>query len=95
MLESTLVPTPVAGIDVGKTFLDLGFDPAAKPLRFRNDGAGIAALIAALRRRGVGTLALEAIGPYAYALTNALVAAGFEVASPIRARSGPSAPPKA
>jgi transposase len=74
-----LTPAPVAGIDVGKTFLDLGFDPAAKPLRFRNDGPGIAALIATLRRRGVLRVALEAIGPYAHAVTGALVAAGFEV----------------
>ena len=25
-----LAPNPVAGVDVGKSFLDLGFDPAAK-----------------------------------------------------------------
>lgn len=74
-----LAPSLVAGIDVGKTFLDLGFDPAAKPRRFRNDGAGIAALIAALQGRGVARVALEAIGPYAQALTGALVVAGFEV----------------
>ena len=74
-----LAPTLVAGIDVGKSFLDLGFDPAAKPLRFRNDGPGIAALIDALRHRGAAKLALEAIGPYAHALTGALVAADFEV----------------
>ena len=74
-----LAPSPVAGIDVGKSFLDLGFDPAAKPLRFRNDGPGIAALIDALRHRGAAKLALEAIGPYAHALTGALVAADFEV----------------
>ena len=74
-----LAPSPVAGIDVGKSFLDLGFDPPAKPLRFRNDASGIAALIAALRRRGAVRVALEAIGPYAQALTDALVAAGFEV----------------
>jgi transposase len=47
-----LAPNPVAGIDVGKSFLDLGFDSAARPLRAGNDAAGIAALIAALRRRG-------------------------------------------
>jgi transposase len=74
-----LAPTPVAGVDVGKTFLDLGFDPAAKPLRFRNDASGIAALIEALRHRGAARIALEPIGPYAHAVTRALVAAGFEV----------------
>jgi transposase len=74
-----LAPFSVAGIDVGKTFLDLGFDPAARPERFRNDLPGIAALIAALRRRGASRVALEPIGPYAQALTGALVAEGFEV----------------
>ena len=70
-----LAPTPVAGIDVGKSFLDLGFEPAAKPLRVRDDPAGIAALIEALRRRGATRITLEAIGPYAWPLTAALVAA--------------------
>lgn len=74
-----LAPTPIAGIDVGKTFLDLGFDPSARPERFRNDAEGIAALVEALRRRGTARVALEAIGPYAHALTLALVAEGFEV----------------
>ena len=74
-----LAPNPVAGVDVGKSFLDLGFDPVAKPLRVRNDAPGVAALIEALRRRGAGRVALEAIGPYAWPLTAALVAEGFEV----------------
>jgi transposase len=74
-----LAATPVAGIDVGKSFLDLGFDPAARALRVGNDARGIAALIAALRRRGASRVALEAIGAYAWPLTAALVAEGFEV----------------
>ena len=57
-----LAPTPVAGIDVGKSFLDLGFEPAAKSLRVRNDPAGIAALIEALRRRGTARVALNLTG---------------------------------
>ena len=74
-----LAPNPVAGVDVGKSFLDLGFDPAAKALRVRNDAPGMAALIEALRRRGAARVALEAIGPYAWPLTARLVAEGFEV----------------
>ncbi|MBP7241329.1 MAG: IS110 family transposase [Amaricoccus sp.] len=74
-----LAPTPIAGIDVGKHFLDLGFEPAARARRVTNDAAGIAALIAALRGRGAARVALEAIGPYAWPVTAALVAAGFEV----------------
>ncbi len=84
-----LAPSPIAGVDVGKSFLDLGFEPAAKSSRFGNDGPGVAALVEALRRRGAGKVALEAIGPYAHALTGALVAAGFEVfvADPRRIRA--------
>jgi transposase len=74
-----LAPNPVAGVDVGKSFLDLGFEPAAKASRFGNDAPGIAALIVALRRRGTSRVALEAIGPYAWPLTAALAAEGFEV----------------
>ncbi len=48
-----LSPVPVAGIDAGRHFLDLGFHPAAKPVRCANDPAGIQTLIAALRQRGV------------------------------------------
>ena len=72
-----LAPNPVAGVDVGKSFLDLGFNPAARAVRVRNDASGIAALIEALRRRGASRVALEAIGPYAWPLTGALVAAGL------------------
>ena len=74
-----LAANPIAGVDVGKNFLDLGFDPAARALRVGNDAPGIAALIEALRRRGASRVALEAIGPYAWPLTAALVAKGFEV----------------
>ena len=59
-------PHPVAGVDVGKSFLDLGFEPAAKPLRVRNDARrhrGADRGAAPARRRRV---ALEAIGPYAW-----------------------------
>ncbi len=75
-----LSPVPVAGIDAGKFFLDLGFQPAAKGLRCANDPAGIQSVIDALRRRGVVRVALEAIGPYAQPLVTALAAAGFSVA---------------
>jgi len=57
-----------------KSFLDLGFEPAAKPLRVRNDPAGIVAPIDALRRRGAASVALEATGPYAWPPTAALAA---------------------
>jgi transposase len=68
-----------AGIDVGKQYLDVGFFPAAKPLRVVNEPTGIAKIVSVLRARGVGRVALEAIGSYARKVICALVEAGFQV----------------
>ena len=68
-----------AGVDVGKTFLDLGFHPTGKPVRFNNDEGGTAKLIALVKKRGVTCVATEAIGPYAQRLVVGLVAAGVAV----------------
>ena len=68
-----------AGVDVGKTFLDLGFHPAGKPVRYKNDERGIAQLIVAVQKRGTLTVAIEAIGPYAQRLVAALAIAGVTV----------------
>jgi transposase len=75
MLESSVS----AGVDVGSTWLDLGFHPFGKPIRVRNNEVGIAAIVAALGQRGVGRVALEAIGGYARKLTAALIEAGVTV----------------
>ena len=68
-----------AGIDVGSTWLDLGFHPFAKPIRARNSEAGIETIIAALRERGVAKVALEAIGGYGRKLVAALIEADLNV----------------
>ena len=68
-----------AGIDVGKQYLDVGFFPAAKPLRVVNEPTGIAKIVSVLRARGVGKVVLEAIGSYARKVICALVEAGFQV----------------
>jgi transposase len=68
-----------AGIDVGKQYLDVGFFPAAKPLRVVNEPTGIAKIVSVLRARGVGRVVLEAIGSYARKVICALVEAGFQV----------------
>jgi transposase len=68
-----------AGIDVGSTWLDLGFHPFAKPIRARNSEAGIETIIAALRERDVANVALEAIGGYARKMVAALIEADFRV----------------
>lgn len=65
MSHSATIPS-VAGIDVGKHFLDLGFFPAAKPVRKDSTETGITKLISTLKQRGIHKVALEAIGPYAY-----------------------------
>lgn len=68
-----------AGIDVGRDHLDFAVAPSGAVRRVRNEGRGIAALIAQLRRDAVVRVVLEAIGPYAARLVRALAEAGFEV----------------
>jgi transposase len=70
---------PSAGVDVGQQYLDLGFFPAAKPLRVANTEEGVARIVALLREKGVGKVAIEAIGSYARKLVCALVEAQFLV----------------
>jgi transposase len=88
-----------AGVDVGSIWLDLGFHPFAKPIRARNSEAGIETIIAALRVRRVGKVAIEAIGGYARKLVAALIEADVSVfmVNPRRIkgvsrRRGPSSP---
>ena len=71
--------SPSAGVDVGSLWLDLGFHPFAKPIRAPNTEAGIETILAALRERGVGKLAIEAIGGYARKLARALIEAEVKV----------------
>jgi transposase len=68
-----------AGIDVGRDHLDFAIAPAGCGGRVRNVPSGIARLVERLRRDGVVRVALEAIGPYAEALLQALAAAGIAV----------------
>jgi transposase len=67
----------VAGIDIGKTWLDVALTTSADCLRVRNDGEGHAAIVAFLRRHGVHRVGLEATGGYETALWAALSEAGF------------------
>lgn len=68
-----------AGIDAGKTYLDIGIEPSRKHFRVSNAAVGIEDAIARLQRAGVGKVVLEAIGPFAQPIVTGLVAAGFEV----------------
>lgn len=71
--------TLAAGIDAGQRFLDVGFAPSGKTFRVPNLAEGIATIIERLTREGVRRVVLEAIGPYAQRLVQALALAGFEV----------------
>jgi transposase len=61
-----------AGVDIGRDYLDFAIAPTGLCKRFPNTDAGVAKLVALIRRRAVTTLVLEAIGPYSYALLRAL-----------------------
>jgi transposase len=69
----------VAGIDVGKTFLDVACAPRAASFRVPNAPAGIAALVGRLKHAQVGRVVIEAIGAYARPLIAALQRAGLAV----------------
>jgi transposase len=71
--------TSAAGVDVSRDHLDVGVAPSGEVWRTRNARPEIAALIARLKRRGVGYVVLEAIGPYGRQLMLALSAAGLGV----------------
>lgn len=68
-----------AGVDVGRDWLDVGLAPSGKVFRLANAPAGIAALVARLRREGAGKVVLESIGGYGARLVRGLAQAGFEV----------------
>lgn len=74
--KDTLV---VAGIDAGQRSLDLGLAPSGVTFRFDNEPAGIARLVAQVKKAGVARVVLEAIGSYAQPLVKALVEAGLAV----------------
>jgi transposase len=68
-----------AGIDAGQKFLDVGFAPSGPGFRVANAPAGLARVVERLHAAGVRRVVLEAIGPYAQRLIEALALAGFEV----------------
>jgi transposase len=69
----------IAGVDVGKRWLDAAAHGLEDQVRVTNDVAGIGELIAWLKAREVGRVGLEATGGYERALRAALEAAAFEV----------------
>jgi transposase len=78
-MEQKKSNTKVAGVDVGKRWLDVAVCGCEEPLRVANDQAGIGEAVAWLKAREVGRVGMEATGGYERALRAALEAAGFEV----------------
>lgn len=71
--------TRVAGVDVGKRWLDAAVHGLEDAVRVANDAAGLSELVAWLKAREVGRVGLEATGGYERELRWALDAAGFGV----------------
>jgi transposase len=74
-----MTPTCAAGIDAGKTYLDIGIEPSRRCFRVLNAVAGIEDAISRLQQAGVHRVMLEAIGPFTQPVVTRLVAEGFEV----------------
>ena len=71
--------TKVAGVDVGKAWLDTAALKLADRSRVGNDEAGWATLAAWLKARGIELVGMEATGGYERGLAAALRDAGFRV----------------
>jgi transposase len=86
MIDVSMV---VAGIDIGKTRLDVALHGATVRMAFDNDTAGHRRLIQWLRAAQVVRVGLESTGSYSQEVTGALRDAGFEVAvlQPIQVRA--------
>ena len=72
------VPAVVAGIDIGKSWLDAHLEPGGLARRFPNDKPGRRALCKWLRRHGVSRAVFEPTGRYHRQLHQCLAAAGVE-----------------
>jgi transposase len=68
-----------AGIDAGKSYLDVGLAPSRRHFRVPNGCEGIEHIVGRLHEAGIDKVVLEAIGPYAQPVVTRLVAAGFTV----------------
>lgn len=78
-MERRQSSTKVAGLDVGKRWLDVAMHGLEDELRVENGPGGFSELIAWLKAREVGRVGLEATGGYERAVRLALEAAGFAV----------------
>lgn len=78
-MEQVKSSTKVAGVDVGKHWLDAAVVGCEEQLRVTNDRRGIAELIAWLKAREVGRVGMEATGGYERDLRAACDGQGLKV----------------
>jgi transposase len=78
-MEQTKSSTKVAGVDVGKAYLDVAVHGMDGAIRVTNTQGGLSELIAWLKEREVGRVGLEATGGYERVARVTLEAARFEV----------------
>ena len=78
-MEQRQSSSNVAGIDVGKAWLDVAVHGREDATQVANTRTGLSELIGWLRAREVGRVGFEATGVYGRDLRAALDAAGFEV----------------
>jgi transposase len=78
-MEQRQSSSKVAGVDIGKRWLDVAVHGLEDALRVDNGLDGYSELIAWLRSREVGRVGLEATGGYERGVRAALDEAGFEV----------------
>jgi len=69
----------VAGVDVGRDFLDVSLAPSGRTWRAANAPAGVRQVVARLKAAGVAKVVLESIGSYGARLVRALADAGLQV----------------
>ena len=83
------ITTGVAGLDIGKDWLDAAIHDARAKLRVRNDAQDYGELICWLRRHRVGRVGMEASGGYERNVARSLRESGVEVVvlQPIQVRA--------
>jgi transposase len=69
----------VAGVDVGRDWLDVAIAPSGRGFRVPNGASGIRLVVERLKLAGVARVVLESVGCYARRLIRTLAEAGFEV----------------
>ena len=78
-MEQIKSNTTIAGVDVGKLWLDAAVCGCDELLRVSNDRGGLGELVGWLKARQVGRVGMEATGGYEKALRAACAEAGLEV----------------